>query len=132
MQEMFTRGWEELLARETGPLHFRLIFQPLVALFFAIRSGLKDARAGRPVFFWTLVLDTPQRRAHVREVWADVGKLFLAVIALDVLYQCFILHCIYPVQALFVAVVLAILPYLLFRGMTNRLARQFLFNKPTT
>jgi hypothetical protein len=31
MEEMFSRGWDELMARDSGPLHFRLILQPLVA-----------------------------------------------------------------------------------------------------
>ncbi len=68
MEEMFTRGWDELLARETGALHFRFVLQPLVATFFAVRSGLRDAREGRPVFFWTVVLDSPQRRTLVRHL----------------------------------------------------------------
>jgi hypothetical protein len=80
MEEMFTRGWDELLAREMGALHFRVALQPLVASFFAVRSGLRDAREGRPVFFWTLALDAPQRRVLVRQLWTDVGKLFVALV----------------------------------------------------
>ncbi len=80
---MVARGWDELLARDSGALHFRVVCQPLVATFFAVRSGLRDARAGRPVFFWTVVLDAPQRRALLRQLWTDVGKLFLVAILLD-------------------------------------------------
>jgi hypothetical protein len=123
MEEMFTRGWDELLARETGALHFRVICQPLVATFFAIRSGLRDARDGRPVFFWTVVLDAPQRRALLWQLWKDVGKLFLVAVLLDTTYQVFVLRWFYPVQALIVAVVLAVVPYLLVRGLTNRVGR---------
>ena len=92
MEEMFTRGWDELLARETGALHFRVILQPLVATFFAIRSGARDAREGRPVFFWTVVLDAPQRRFMLCQLWKDVGKLFLVAVTLDVTYQLVVLH----------------------------------------
>ena len=53
LEQMFSRGWSELIARDSGPLHVRLLLQPLVASILAIRSGLKDAREGRPVFFWT-------------------------------------------------------------------------------
>ena len=130
MEEMFTRGWDELLARETGALHFRFVIQPLVATFFAIRSGLRDAREGRSVFFWTVVLDASQRRALVRQLWKDVGKLLLVAVLLDTIYQVAVLRWFYPVQALIVAVVLAIVPYLLVRGLANRIGRRMGLKKP--
>lgn len=130
MEEMFTRGWDELLARETGALHFRLVLQPLVATFFAIRSGLRDAREGRPVFFWTLALDAPQRRPLLRQLWKDIGKLFLVAVVLDTIYQVAVLRWFYPAQALIVAVVLAVVPYLLVRGLTNRVSRRIKRSKP--
>lgn len=121
---MLTRGWDELLGRETGAFHVRLVLQPLMATLFAIRSGLRDAREGRPVFFWSFVLDAPQRRVLVRQLWHDVGKLFLAAIALDTVYQLVVLRWFYPVQALIVAVVLAVVPYLVVRGLANRIGRR--------
>jgi hypothetical protein len=45
---------------------------------------------------------------------------------LDVIYELIVWRWIYPVQALVVAVVLAIIPYLLVRGPTTRLARRFM------
>ncbi len=42
---------------------------------------------------------------------------------LDTVYQITVLRAFYVVQALIVAVACAILPYLLFRGPTTRLAR---------
>jgi hypothetical protein len=121
MEEMFSRGWKELIARDSGLLHIRLILQPLVATLLAIRSGLRDARHGRPVFFWTVVRDPAQRRSLLRQLWTDVGKLFLVAAALDVIYQIIVLHWFYPVQTLIVAIVLAIIPYLVVRGLTNRI-----------
>jgi hypothetical protein len=131
MEEMFPRGWDELLARESGALHFRVVFQPLVATFFAIRSGLWDAREGRSLFFWTVVLDASQRRPLVRQLWKDVGKLFVVAVVLDVVYQVVVLHWFYPVQALIVAVVLAIFPYLVVRGLANRIGRRMQPKKPS-
>lgn len=117
---MFSRGWGELIARDSGPLHIRLILQPLVATILAIRSGLKDARGGRPVFFWTLALNLGQRRSLLRQLWQDVGKLFLVAVVLDTIYQIAVIRWFYPVQTLIVAVVLAIIPYIVVRGVTNR------------
>ena len=44
-------------------------------------------------------------------------------IVLDTVYQLIVLRAFYVVQALIVAVVCAIVPYVLFRGPTARLAR---------
>ena len=42
--ESLTRGVEQLLGRASGPLHFRLILQPIVATALAIRAGLRCPR----------------------------------------------------------------------------------------
>ena len=54
----------------------------------------------------------------------DVGKLFLVACVLDVVYQLLVLRWVYPVQTVIVATVLAIFPYLVFRGLANRLGRR--------
>jgi len=38
IQEILTRFWDQLIAQQHGPLAFRLILQPLMATFFAIRD----------------------------------------------------------------------------------------------
>ncbi len=38
---MLSRGWEDFLGRAGGPLTFRLIIQPTVAVSLAIRAGLR-------------------------------------------------------------------------------------------
>jgi hypothetical protein len=124
MEDMITRGWQELIGRDAGPLHLRLVIQPVMAGIFAIRSGLKDARERRPVFFWTVVLDPAQRSDLLRQGWKDVGKLFIAAIILDVIYQIIVFHWLYPVQSLIVAMTLAIVPYPVVRGLTNRIMSQ--------
>ncbi len=120
VEDMFARGWHELIARDSGPLHLRLLLQPLVASIFAIRSGWKDAQQGRPVFFWTLVGEPLQREILIRELWKDIGKLFLVAVILDAIYQAIVLRWFYPMQTLIVATILAIVPYLVVRGLTNR------------
>lgn len=121
MNEMFSRGWDELIARDSGPLKIRLIFQPLVATVLAIWAGRRDAREHQPIFFWTVALKPAKRRLLLREAWKDVGKLFLVAVVLDAIYQIVILHFVYPVQTLIVATTLAIVPYLVIRGLTNRI-----------
>jgi hypothetical protein len=49
--------------------------------------------------------------------------VFIASIVLDLIYQIWVLRWIYPLQAVFVATVLASVPYVLARGPANRLVR---------
>lgn len=123
MEELLHRISEDLVARVTGPLKFRLILQPSMAAFFAIRAGLKDAKEGRSPHFWALLSQPANRNFLLRETWKQVGSVFIFAIAIDAVYQYWQLRWFYPFEALVVAVILAIVPYLIFRGLTNRLAR---------
>jgi hypothetical protein len=121
MEEMFTRAWDDLLARDSGPLHFRLILQPLVATILAIRAGWTDAWEGRPIFFWTLVREPEKARTMLRNLWKIVGKVFLVAVALDVVYQLIVFQWVYPLETLIVATVLALVPCLVVRAIGNRI-----------
>jgi hypothetical protein len=103
---------------------FRLILQPIMATFFAVRSGLKDAKEGKPVYFWALFTDSVNRRDMLRDGWKSVGKVFVIAIIIDLVYQLIVFRWFYPVEALLVAVILAFIPYLLIRGPVNRIARR--------
>ena len=123
MHDFLAQTWGELMARGSGPLWFRLILQPAMAAFLAIRAGLKDAKQGQPVFLWAVLSDPAERRNLLREGWKDVAKLFVVACVLDIVYQVLVLHAFRPVQTLLVATTLAIIPYLLIRGPVNRIAR---------
>jgi hypothetical protein len=110
--------------RVSGPMKFRLVLQPAMAAFFAIRAGLNDARTGKPPYFWSLVTDPAHRVDMLKDGWKSVGKVFLIALLLDVIYQIMVLKFVYPGEAIYVAFVLAILPYLILRGLVNRLARR--------
>jgi hypothetical protein len=122
MDPVIARVVGNLVARVTGPMHFRLLLQPGMAIFFAIRDGLKDARECRPPYFWGLFTDKGEREAMAKNGWKSVGKVFILAIVLDVVYQ-LIEHrwTVYPGEAVLVALVLAIVPYLLIRGPVNRI-----------
>ena len=38
LEETFARGWENLVVRWGGPMSFRFLIQPAVAILFAIRA----------------------------------------------------------------------------------------------
>jgi hypothetical protein len=105
-------------------MKFRLVLQPAMAAFFAIRSGLADARAGKSPYFWTLLSDPIQRMDMMKDGWKSVGRVFILALALDVVYQIIVLHFVYVGEAFIVAFILAILPYLILRGLVTRLARR--------
>lgn len=130
MEEMLARFCDNIVGRLHGPLTLRLILQPIVATTLAIRAGIGDARAGRPLYFWAMLSDPDRRRDLLRQGLKDIGKLFVAACILDLVYQVIALHHIYPLETLVVACVLAIIPYLMFRGLANRIARARAHRKP--
>ena len=122
MDDFFTRVWTNLVGWIEGPMKFRLILQPLVACILAIRAGLRDARENKPPFFWALAFNPENRRDLLRQGWKDIGKVFIAAVILDVVYQIVVLRMVYPGEAIIVAVFLALVPYLLVRAPVTRLA----------
>jgi hypothetical protein len=125
MDHIIARVTENLIARVTGPMKFRLLLQPGMAIFFAIREGLKDAQGGKPPYFWGCLTDRGERKAMLKEGWKSIGKVFTLAVVLDIVYQ-LIEHRwqVYPGEAILVAIILAIVPYLLVRGPINRIVRR--------
>jgi hypothetical protein len=111
----------DFVARFDGPLHFRLLMQPLMAILFAIRDGRRDVREGRGAYLWTFFADPAQHRYLLESGWKAIWKVFVLAFALDVAYQFTVWHGLKPLQALLTAVVLAVIPYALLRGPANRL-----------
>ena len=124
MEEMLSRFWEDVIARVGGPMKFRLILQPLIAIIFAVRAGLKDAKEGKVPYNWALISDPDHRRALLRSGWKSVGKVFVIAILIDLVYQWIVFRWFYPGEALLVAAILAFIPYLVIRGPVNRIARR--------
>ena len=124
MDDMWTRVGEQLMARVSGPMHFRLVLQPVMAAVLAVIAGLKDARTGKPPYFWSLLYDPAHRKEMLRDGWKSVGRVFILALILDAIYQGIVLHFFYLGEAIIVAIVLAIVPYLILRGIVTRLARK--------
>ena len=120
MDDVWMRIAENMVARVSGPMRFRLVLQPAMAATFAIISGLKDARTGKPPYFWALLTHPDHRAEMLKDGWKSVGKVFILALVLDVIYQWIVQRFVYPFEALLVAFILAILPYLLLRGLVTR------------
>jgi hypothetical protein len=127
MDEIVNRFLTDLAGRVSGPLTLRLFLQPAVAAFLAIREGVQDAREGRPPHFWRMVTGPAEaRKRRARETWRAVLKVFIMAVGLDCVYQLLVFRWVYPVEAMFTAILLAILPYVVLRGVINRLARTWI------
>ena len=124
MDEIWMRFVENLTDRVTGPMKFRLLLQPVMASIFAVIAGLKDARSGKAPYFWGFLSEPDNRREMVKDGWKSVGKVFVLALILDVVYQVIALRFVYPGEAIVVALLLAIVPYLVLRGLVTRLTRK--------
>ncbi len=125
VEHILSRLWDNLAGRLTGPMNFRLILQPTVASYLAIRAGLADARHGRPPFLWAAVTNRIARGKLFASGWKDVGNVFVFAAILDAVYQLVEQHGVYLLELLIVATFLGVVPYVLVRGPAARVARWF-------
>jgi hypothetical protein len=123
MHDIFARGWAHLLSRLDGPMHFRFIVQPLVAMILGARAGLRDARAGEPPFLWAVIRSPERRRDRVKDALRDLTSVLLVAAVLDAVYQVAVHRGIFLLELLITVAVLALVPYVLVRGPVARLAR---------
>jgi len=104
-------------------MRIRLIVQPTVAAYLGVRAGLKDAGQHRPAYLWAVLRNATERRALLRGGWKDIGRLWVLAFTLDAVYQIAVLHWFYTIQALMVAALLGVVPYVAIRGPVARVAR---------
>src|SRR5262245_56291390 len=124
MLEHLERIWREITARPSGPLAFRFYLQPCMAALMAVLDGIKDAHEGRPAYLWSLYKDPTHRRERMSEGWRAVRKIFFLAIVIDFVYQIIVLKGLRPIEGLFIAALLAIVPYVLLRGPVSRVVRR--------
>jgi len=120
--------WSEMIGRLHGPFAFRFVLQPVMAAIYAIRYGVKDAREGKPAYFWSVVTHPAERRALLREAWHHVLRVVILSVVMEVLYEIIVFKAIRPLQLVLVVFGLAFVPYLLLRGPINRIARRWIGN----
>jgi hypothetical protein len=119
---IWMRAVQNLIDRVSGPMHFRFILQPVMASIFAVIAGLRDAKANRPPYLWSLISNPNHRVDMVKSGWKSVGKVIIVALALDLVYQVVILHFVYLGEAIIVAFIVVVAPYLILRGLVTRLA----------
>jgi len=130
LEDALARGWENFIGRRDGPMSFRFLFQPAMAMFFAVLAGIKDARQNKSPFLWAWISNPEARREHTWQVWADVGTVFIVSLILDAVYQLIVHAGIFTFELLFTATALAVVPYIASRGLVTRVARWAGVGKP--
>ena len=121
---LFSREFfEDIPKRLAGPGRFRFVLQPLIAIILGVRSGLADARAGRPAYLYGVLFHPDLRSKLVKTGFEAVANLLMMGILLDSVFQWVLLGASYPGAALVVGPVLIVLPYSLARAFSNRLVR---------
>ena len=114
--DMLTLGRDQLVGRLSGPLNFRLVIMPTVVTVLALRAAWKDLQEGRPAFLGVLIKDPDERKRLFHQGLKNIGRIFLVAVVLDTVYQLMVFRWVYPGMVLVVAILCAIVPYVLVRG----------------
>src|SRR5262245_57537161 len=113
---------ERLAARVTGPMHARLIVQPLMAVLLGIRDGVRDAHEGAPPFLQD-VCTTGGRCGKIARVLRRLLVPLIIAVVLDGIVQYLLFERVRVLGAVIFGTTLMGLPYTVARGIANRIAR---------
>lgn len=126
--ESLGRLWRDILDRPGGPMTFRFILQPAMAILAAARDGIRDARLGRRPYVWALIHGVRDPQGRSGRLWEGIiatGRVLILGVIMDIIYQWKVLGTFYPGQAAVIVILLAFVPYLLLRGPFERVARHW-------
>ena len=114
---------EYLQEATSGRGSLRFIIQPITATLLGIRAGRRDRRAGAPPYFVLLLTDRENRRAALAEGAKHLSKVFVIAVVFDAILQFAAYGSVRPGWAITVGMLLAGVPYILARGLANRVMR---------
>ena len=121
--QIHERFWSDVFGRLHGPMTIRFYLQPTLAFVAAVKDGIKDARYGHKSFFWTALRDPAQHRGRLREGLIATSQMALIGFTMDTIYQFREFERFYPAEAVMMVLLLAIIPYFLFRWLVEYAAR---------
>lgn len=131
MEDWINNFLEGVGIRHSGPMSFRLILQPIMSLIYATLAGIRDAKAGNPPFLSALISGKVDRKQLLKELWKDVGKVFVLAVIMELIFEIIEFKTVHPIEILRVSFWLAIMPYLIFRGPVKRIVSLFIKRKET-
>ena len=104
----------------SGPGTFRFVIQPVLAIVMGVRDGRNDARSSTPPILHMLLFSGKRREALKGALQAIALPLTLAV-GIDSILQIYIFDVWRLQWALIIGLGLVGIPYILARGITNRI-----------
>ena len=128
--EVLGRIWHNLIERPGGPMTFRFILQPIMATAAAAMAGVRDARAGRSPYLWTILSNPAQRVGRLQEGMVATARIVLLGLVMDTIYQILVFETFHPGEAALISLILAFFPYVLMRGPIAHLASWW-FRRPS-
>jgi hypothetical protein len=128
--EVQQRFWTNIFDRFSGPMTFRVFLQPTMAFIAALHDGLKDARGVHKSFFWSAWFDRSLPTGRLREGLISVARVLFLGISMDFIYQLRELDAFYPAEAAVIAILLAVIPYFIFRWIVEVVARRWFARHP--
>jgi hypothetical protein len=123
--EVHQRFWADIFDRVHGPMTFRFFLQPTMAALAAIPDGIRDARLGHKSFFWSALWDARAPKGRLREGLISTARVVLLGLSMDAIYQFKVFDRFYPVEALMMAILLAVIPYFVLRWIVELVARRW-------
>jgi hypothetical protein len=119
--ETFARIGETLRQRVGGLFSFRFILQPVMAAIMAMLDGYSDAKSDETPYLQRMVSAPREIKANLSDALYSTARIILLGLAMDTIYQIVVFDAFFPFEAAVMAILLAVLPYLILRGPFHRL-----------
>ena len=124
LTDMIARGWENFLARPQGTLEVSIHSPTYHRGHTGASRWHQQCSKRSPAYLWAAFTKPGYRVQLLHGGWKDIRTPFLVSAVLDAIYQLITHRFIYPLELLFTATLLALVPYLILRGPVNRIARR--------
>ena len=108
-----------VVARLGGPLKFRLIFQPLVAVILGVRHGWQDAKRGEPSLLASIITEPHGRSTRILALVKGILFAMILACVFDGIDQYLIFGWVRISGALTLGITIVALPYIAARVVTG-------------
>jgi len=105
----------------SGPGTFRFVIQPIFAVLLGARDGRNDAKSVTPPYLHRLLFKSGDRTDSLKVGLRAIALPLIIAVALDSILQVYIFDVWRLQWALIVGLCLVGIPYVLARGITNRI-----------
>ena len=128
--DYFPRSFAGGLAeRLTGPGKARLLLQPLVAIALGVRDGIADAKQGLPPYFDRVLFTSKRKLYEIKMALRHIAAALTVGFVMDLIFQWLVFRALNLLPALLVGSIFIALPYVIARGLSDRIARRWYYDR---